>query len=84
MKERSYSEFIRVFKGLHDHLLTRGLKPAYMRLDKEASHAFQRDIKSKDIYLRLAPPGMNFRIVEEHSMIILKDHFISGIFLTYL
>ena len=66
MKERSCSKFIRVFRDLHDHLLTRGLKPAYMRLDNEASHAFQRDIKSKDIYLKLAPPGMNFRIVEEH------------------
>ena len=33
MKERSYSEFTRVFKDLHEHQLTRGLKPAYMRLD---------------------------------------------------
>ena len=42
MKARSYSEFIRVFKYLHDNLLTRGFKPAYMRLDNEASITFQR------------------------------------------
>ena len=34
IKDRSDSKFILVFKGLHDHLLTKGLNPAYMTLDK--------------------------------------------------
>ena len=33
MKSRADSESIQVFTDLHDHLLTRGLKPAYMILD---------------------------------------------------
>ena len=41
MKAISDSKFIRVFKDLHDHLLSRGIKPAHMRLDKEASPAIQ-------------------------------------------
>ena len=42
MKLRSDREFIQVFTDLHEHLITRGLKPAYMRLENEASPAFQR------------------------------------------
>ena len=33
MKARSDSEFVRVFRDLHENLLTRGLKGTYMRLD---------------------------------------------------
>ena len=35
------SEFIRVFKDLHKHLLTKVPKPAYTRLDNEASPLLQ-------------------------------------------
>ena len=42
MKSRADSKFTRVFTDLHEHLLTRGLNPAYMRLDNEVSPAFQR------------------------------------------
>ena len=41
MKSRADSYFIRVFTELHKHLLTRGIKPAYTRLDNEASTEFQ-------------------------------------------
>ena len=50
MKSQADSEFIRVFTDLHEHLLTRGIKPAYMILENEASPAFQRKIKAKNIY----------------------------------
>ena len=30
LKSRAYSDIIRVFTDLHEHLLTRGTKPAYM------------------------------------------------------
>ena len=49
MKSRAYSEFIRVFTDLHEHLLARGIKPAYMILDNESSPAFQRELKAKNI-----------------------------------
>ena len=42
MKSRADSEFIRVFTDLHEHLLTRGVNPEYMRMVNEASPAFQR------------------------------------------
>ena len=33
MKEISDRKFIRVFKDLHEHLLTRGIKPSCMKMD---------------------------------------------------
>ena len=41
LKAISESEFIRVFKDLHESLLTRGINPEYMRLDNETSPNFQ-------------------------------------------
>ena len=49
MNAISDSEFIRFFKDLHDHLLTRVSKPEYTRLENEASPAFQRYLKAKGI-----------------------------------
>ena len=54
MKEISDSESIQVFKDLHEHILTRGLKPEYMRLENEASPDFQRYTKAKGIEFQLA------------------------------
>ena len=42
MKSISDRDFIRVFTDLHGNLITRGINPAYMRLDNEASPDFQR------------------------------------------
>ena len=56
MKERPDSEFIRVFKDLYDHPLTKVYNPEYMRLDNEASTLFQRELTTKDIDFQLAPP----------------------------
>ena len=41
-KSRIDSEFIRIFKYLHEHLLTRLIKPAYMILDNEEYTVLQR------------------------------------------
>ena len=56
MNSRADSEFIRVLTDLHEHLLTRGIKPAYMRMYNEASPAFQGELKAKNIDFQLAPP----------------------------
>ena len=79
MKSRSDSEFIRVFTDLHEHLLTRGLKPAYMRLENGASPAFQRELKAKKTDFQLATPGMHCRNAAEWAIRTFKDHFIVGI-----
>ena len=79
MKEKSDNEFIRVFKDLHDHLLARGVKSAYMTLYNEASTDFQREIDSKGIRFQLAPPGINCRNAAEREISTFKGHFISGI-----
>ena len=42
MKSRADIEFIRVFTYLHEHLLTRGINPAYMQIYNKASTTFQR------------------------------------------
>ena len=42
MKVRTASEFIWGFKYMHENLLTRSLKTAYMRLDNKYPPALQR------------------------------------------
>ena len=79
MKAISYSEFFLVFKDLHGHLLTRGLNPEYMRLNSEASTAFQIQLKSKDIKFQLASPGIHRRNADERVISIFKYYFIAGI-----
>ena len=79
MKSRLDIEFIRVFTDLHEHLLTRGVKPAYMRLDNEASPAFQIEIKANNIDFQLTPPVMHRRNAAEQAMSTFKDHFIAGL-----
>ena len=77
MKSIEDSEFIRVFKDLNEHLITRGINPAYTRLYNEASPAFQRELKSKNIDFQLSPPpGMHLRNTAERAISIFKDHFI--------
>ena len=61
MKSGADSRFIRFFTDLHEHLLDRGLKPAYMILENEDSPAFQRELKAKNIDFQLVPPVMNCR-----------------------
>ena len=61
MKSRADSEFILVFTDLHEHLPTRGLNPAYMRLENEASPAFQRELLAKNIDFQLPPLIMHSR-----------------------
>ena len=56
MKAIIDSDFIRVFKYIHDHLITKGIKPAYMILLNEASPTFQIELNSKDINFQLVPP----------------------------
>ena len=56
MKSRAESELIQVFIDFHEHLLTRGVKPAYTRLDNESSSAFQIEPKANNIDFQLAPP----------------------------
>ena len=79
MKSRLDSEFIRVFTDLHERLLARGINPAYMKLDNEASPAFQRELKAKNINFQIAPPGMHRRNAAERSISKFKDHFIPGL-----
>ena len=80
IKARSDSEFNRFFKDLHEHLLARGVNPAYMRLYTEyPPPAFQRELNSKDINLQLQPPGMYRRNAAECVISTFKDHFILGI-----
>ena len=79
MKARSDSKVIRVLKDIHEYLLTRGIKPEYMRLGNESSPPFQRYLKAKDIDFRLSPPGMHIRNASERAINTLKDHFIAGV-----
>ena len=65
LKSGAYSEFIRVFTDLHDHLLARRLNPAYIRLYNEASPAFQIELKAKHIDFQLSPPYIFFCNSEE-------------------
>ena len=59
MKSQSESKFARVFTDLHEHIIARGLNPAYTRLENESSPAFHRELKSKNIDFQLPPPPMN-------------------------
>ena len=79
LKERSYNESIRVFKELHEHLLTRAIKPEYMIMYYEASPSFQRELKSKDTKLQLSPQGMYHCNPSERAISTFKYHFIAGI-----
>ena len=79
MKARSDSKFIRVLKDLHEHLITKGIKPEYTRLENEAYFAFQRELKSKDTDFQIAPPGMHRRNAAECAIRTFKDHFIAGL-----
>ena len=79
IKSRLYSDFIRVFTDLHYHLLTRWIKPAYMRLDNEASPTFQRELKAKNINFQLPPPLMHCHNAAERAIRTFKYHFIVGL-----
>ena len=79
MKAISDSEFIRVFKDLHDHLLARGLKSAYMGPDNEASlPPSKENLESKNINFQLSPPVMHRRKSDEREISTFKDRFIGG------
>ena len=84
MKARSDSKVIRVLKDIHEYLLTRGIKPEYMRLGNESSPPFQRYLKAKDIDFRLSPPGMHCHNMTEREISTFKDHFIAGLYSTDL
>ena len=80
MNSRAGSEFIRVFTELPENLPIRGIKPAFTRLDNEASTAFQREIKAKNTDFQLSPPGMHLCNVFERAISTFKDNFIAGIY----
>ena len=52
-------------------------------MDNEASPAFQRELKAKNIDFQLAPPGMHLRNAAERAISTFKDHFIAGLCSTY-
>ena len=83
MKSRVDSDFIWVFTDFHENLLTSGIKPTYTRIDKEASPAFQREIKAKNIDLKITPPGMHRHNAAERAISTFKDYFIAGLCSTY-
>ena len=78
MEARTYRELIQVLKDLHEYCLTRGLKPAYMRLENEAPPDFQREIQAKGIQLQLTPPAMHLHNAAEHAISMSKENFIAG------
>ena len=82
MKSIAYSEFIRVFRDLHEHLLSRGINTGYMRLDNESSSAFQREPKAKNVDFQLSPSGMHRRNAAQQAISTLKYPFIAGLFST--
>ena len=81
MKSTADRDFIRVFTDIHEHLLNRGIKPEYTRLNNKASTAFQIE-KPKDIDFQPAPPGMHRRNAADRTISTFKDQFIAGIFTT--
>ena len=83
MNSRSDSEFIWAFTDIHEHLLTRGINPTYMRLDNEASPAFQGELKVNNIDFKLSPPGMHCRNAAEWAISTFKDNFIARLLSTY-
>ena len=70
MNYRAGSYFIRVFMELPEHLLTRGLNPAYTILDNKYSHTLKIELKAKNIDFQLDPPRNVFpqcsRICNQH------------------
>ena len=78
MKSMTDSKFVWFFKELHAHILTSVLNTAYMRLENEASPAFQRELQAQDIKFQLAPPGLDCRNADEHAIIKLKYHIVAG------
>ena len=76
MKAISDSNFVRVLKDLHEHLLTRGLNPLYIILYNEASPAFQRELNSKYINFQLSPRGIHRRNASELAISTFRDHLI--------
>ena len=50
-----------------------------MLIENEASPAFQRELKAKNVDFQLAPPGIHFRNAAEWAIRTFKDHFIVGI-----
>ena len=77
-------EIISVIQDLHGHLTTRFLKPNYMRLDNEASPAFQALPKKKCIDYQLSPTVMHRRNTAESATSTLKDDFIAVLCVTDL
>ena len=76
MKAISDSNFVRVLKDLHEHLLTRGLNPLYIILYNEASPAFQRELNSKYINFQLSPPEIHCRNANELAISTFRYHLI--------
>ena len=79
MKSVEDSEFIRVYTDFHEHILARGLKPSYMKLDNEAYPHFQRELKANNIDFQISPPGMHRRNAAERAISTFKGDFIAGI-----
>ena len=79
MKVKTEKKFIRFFKDLYEHLLTRGIKPEYMQLENEASPYFQRYLLAKDIDLQTTPTLINHHNLSEHKIRTFKSHLIYGL-----
>ena len=76
MKYGTDSECIWVFKDKPWHILTRGINPAYMILEK-ASPTYQRELQSKDINFQLSLTGIYRGKADERAISTLKNHFIA-------
>ena len=78
-KNRTYSEIVRAYAKLSDHLVSRGIRTKFQILDNEASQAFQKEICTRNCDLQLVPPNMHIRNAAERAIITFNNHFVARI-----
>ena len=79
LKSRSEAELLRAFTKLHQHLSSRGLRPALHILDNECPKGLKNYIRNAGATLQLAPPNMHRTNAAEKAIDIWKCHFIAGL-----
>ena len=77
MKNRTESEFVRVYQDLIDYLKQRGLQPKLQRLDNKSSEGYQQTIKRNNINIQFTPTQIHCRNIAERSIQTLKNYFIT-------
>ena len=79
LHNRNAHEIKRIFAGLYDYLVTRGLRPRLYTLDNEASTILKAFLTAENVECELVPPHIHQRNSTECAIRIFKNHFIAGL-----